>query len=50
MGIPCIASNVGGIPTFVQEGVTGSLYDDVDPFELAEKIIRNKGKLFRSHL
>jgi len=40
MGMPCIASHVGGIPSLINEGVNGVLYHDRDPYMLAEKIIQ----------
>jgi glycosyltransferase involved in cell wall biosynthesis len=39
MGMPVIASNVGGIPSLVQHNVTGFLFNSNDPFELASMII-----------
>lgn len=38
MGMPCIATYVGGIPTIVNDGIDGLLYHDRDPYILAEKI------------
>jgi glycosyltransferase involved in cell wall biosynthesis len=40
IGMPCIATQVGGIPTLVRDGVDGLLYHDRDPYILAEKIIK----------
>jgi glycosyltransferase involved in cell wall biosynthesis len=40
MGMPCIASHVGGIPSLITQGVNGVLYHDRDPYMLAEKIIQ----------
>lgn len=40
MGMPCIAAQVGGIPTLVKDDVDGLLYHDRDPYILAEKIIK----------
>jgi glycosyltransferase involved in cell wall biosynthesis len=40
IGMPCIASDVGGIPSLIQDGVDGLLYNDRDPYILAEKILR----------
>lgn len=39
LGMPCIASRVGGIPSLIDEGKTGILYNDREPAELAEKIV-----------
>ena len=38
LGVPCIASRVGGIPTLLEEDVEGLLYTDQDVSELASKI------------
>jgi glycosyltransferase involved in cell wall biosynthesis len=38
-GLPCVVSNVGGMPEFVVEGLTGELFDPGNPMELAEKLI-----------
>lgn len=38
-GLPAIVSNVGGLPEFVEEGVTGELFEPGDARELAGKII-----------
>jgi glycosyltransferase involved in cell wall biosynthesis len=38
VGVPCVASFVGGVPTLVDDGRTGLLYPDWDPFLLAAKI------------
>jgi len=40
MGMPCIATHVGGIPTLIKDGVDGLLFHDRDPYILAEKIIK----------
>jgi glycosyltransferase involved in cell wall biosynthesis len=40
VGIPCIASYVGGVPSLVTDGVDGLLYQDSDPYALASKIDR----------
>jgi glycosyltransferase involved in cell wall biosynthesis len=37
-GKPVIASNVGGLPGLVEDGVTGYLFSPDDPRELADKI------------
>jgi glycosyltransferase involved in cell wall biosynthesis len=38
MGSPVVASRVGGIPEFVEDGVTGLLFDRTDPEDLASRI------------
>lgn len=40
LGKTVIASNLGGIPEFIQDGVTGFLADPDNPDDFAEKIIR----------
>lgn len=50
MGKAIIASDIGGIPEFIESGVTGLLFKYDDPKELAEKIaevLRDKGKAGR---
>ena len=37
-GMPCIAANVGGVPSLVRDGVDGLLYPDRDAFLLADRI------------
>jgi glycosyltransferase involved in cell wall biosynthesis len=39
-GLPVVASNVGGIPEIVAEGVTGRLVPPADPKRLTEEIVR----------
>lgn len=39
-GIPCVASNVGGITDIVQDGKNGFLVEPKDPQALADKITR----------
>lgn len=38
VGVPCVASFVGGVPTLVDDGRTGLLCPDRDPYLLAAKI------------
>ena len=38
LGMPCIASNAGGIPSMINDGVDGVLYPHPEPATLAEKI------------
>ena len=40
MGMPCIAAQVGGVPSLVRHGVDGLLYHDRDPYMLADGIAR----------
>jgi len=40
MGLPCVASSVGGVPEVVTDGETGLLVPAEDPSALAEAIIR----------
>lgn len=40
VGVPCVASSVGGVPSLVRHGETGLLYHDRDPYMLAEAIDR----------
>lgn len=35
LGIPCIAANVGGIPTVINDGLTGYLVPANDPYQMA---------------
>lgn len=47
LGVPCIASYVGGIPSLIQDGKSGILVPVNEPYYLAEKIIslsRDKNK------
>jgi len=39
-GLPVVASRVGGLPEIIEEGVTGWLFDQNVPEELAERIAR----------
>jgi glycosyltransferase involved in cell wall biosynthesis len=47
-GLPVVASNVGGIPEFIQDGCNGFLFHSGDPKELGRKIFRllTEDKLF----
>lgn len=36
--LPVIASRIGGLPEFVEDGVTGLLFEPGNPSELADKI------------
>lgn len=40
LGIPVISTNVGGIPSLIEEGKTGFLVPANDPYQLASKIIQ----------
>ena len=40
VGMPCIASNVGGIPSMIDDGENGILFPSMDSDILAEKIIK----------
>ncbi len=40
IGMPCIASRVGGVPSLVREGIDGFLYHDRDVCMLADRIIQ----------
>jgi glycosyltransferase involved in cell wall biosynthesis len=47
-GLPVIATNVGGIPDMVEDGVNGYLVEPNDPAALAEalrRLLGNRGKL-----
>lgn len=51
LGMPCIASYVGGIPSLIEDGVSGILVPVNEPYYLAEKIISlSKNKDFQLHL
>lgn len=39
LGIPCIASYVGGIPSLIEDGISGILVPVNEPYYLAEKIV-----------
>jgi glycosyltransferase involved in cell wall biosynthesis len=39
-GLPVVATNVGGLPEVVQDGVTGILVPPKDPNALADAIVR----------
>jgi len=38
LGMPCVASNAGGIPSMLEDGEDGLIYDHTDIHELADKI------------
>lgn len=38
-GVPIVASNVGGIPEYVEHGVTGMLFESENPAKLAEAVV-----------
>jgi len=48
MGIPVVATNVGGLPELVTDGVTGYLVPASDPEALAQSILRTLNDLKRS--
>ncbi len=51
MGVPCIASNVGGIPTIIEDSKNGLLFEVNNHNDLAEKILRIvKNKPFGSRI
>ena len=37
-GVPVLASGVGGVPEYVEDRVSGSLFDPNEPHELAERL------------
>ena len=39
VGMPCIASDVGGIPSMIEDGINGLLFKSKDSNELAKKIL-----------
>jgi len=39
MGVPVLASNVGGIPSLIEDGVSGILFPVTDPHALCSKIL-----------
>jgi len=39
-GVPCLASNVGGIPTIVRDGINGQLFPPESPRAIAETAAR----------
>jgi len=41
LGMPVIATHVGGIPSLIEHNFNGLLYNSYDPFELAGTIIEN---------
>ncbi len=49
-GLPIVASNIGGIPEFVRDGIDGFLVDSNDPnalYEAIEKLINDKELLLK---
>ena len=51
MGIPVVASNVGGIYALIQDGSSGLLVQPKQPQELAEAIVRLlKDEQFRQEI
>ena len=40
IGMPCVASHAGGVPSLIRDGEDGLLYHDRDPYVLADKIAR----------
>jgi len=44
LGMPVIAGNVGGVPSIIEHGFNGLLYNSYDPFELAALIGQNTQK------
>jgi len=43
LGMPCIASNAGGVPTMLQDGIEGLIYPHQDLSALADRIERLLG-------
>lgn len=39
IGVPCISTNVGGIPSLVEDGIDGLLVQDGDPYAMAGSIL-----------
>lgn len=39
VGVPCVASNVGGIPSMIEDNKTGCLFNLNDADDLADKMI-----------
>lgn len=40
VGVPCVATAVGGVPSMVREGIEGLLIQDGDPYALAGALLR----------
>ena len=40
LGVPCVAASVGGVAELLDDGGSGLLYHDSDPFALAAAIAR----------
>ncbi|MFY4858282.1 glycosyltransferase family 4 protein [Aliarcobacter butzleri] len=45
-GVPCIGTNVGGIPSIIEDGVNGYIVNSNDEKMLASKFSKSKNKIF----